>query len=288
MWIDAGVTAFRVDNPHTKPLTFWERLLADVRGSHPEVIFLSEAFTVPAMMHTLAKIGFHQSYTYFTWRPTAEEMGEYLTELAGASSFYMRPNFWPTTHDILTPDMQAGGAPIFAARAVVAATGSPSWGIYSGYELVENVARPGVEEQIDNEKYEFKPRTWARARKIGIAHLLTKLNEARREHPSLQRLRGLTVHPTNNPAILCFSRHIPATESPTGAADSVIVAVSFDPHAEQATTVTFDPTAVGLEEGDRFQVDDLLTGESFEWGESFYVKLGPATSMAHVAAVRRS
>ncbi len=286
VWIDAGVTAFRVDNPHTKPLPFWERLLADVRASHPDVIFLSEAFTVPAMMRTLAKIGFHQSYTYFTWRPTATEMGEYLTELAGASSYYMRPNFWPTTHDILTPDMQSGGAPIFAARAVVAATGSASWGIYSGYELVENVARPGVEEQIDNEKYEFKPRQWARARRLGISALLTALNETRRVHPALRRMRGLTVHSTNNPAILCFSRYVSAAESPTGEADAIIVTVSFDPHAEQATTVSFDPAAIGLPEGSVFTVDDALSGKSYDWGESFYVKHGPATVMAHVAAVR--
>lgn len=286
VWIDAGVTAFRVDNPHTKPLPFWERLLADVRTSHPDVIFLSEAFTVPAMMHNLAKIGFHQSYTYFTWRPTATEMGEYLTELAGPSSYFMRPNFWPTTHDILTPDMQSGGVPIFAARAIVAATGSPSWGIYSGYELVENVARPGVEEQIDNEKYEFKPREWARARRLGISALLTALNETRRAHPSLRRMRGLIVHPTDNAAILCFSRYVSAAESPTGEADAIIVTVSFDPHAEQATTVSFDPVAIGLPEGSVFTVDDALSGDSYHWGESFYVKHGPSTVMAHVAAVR--
>lgn len=285
-WIRAGVTAFRVDNPHTKPLTFWERLLDDVRASHPRVIFLSEAFTVPAMMHTLAKIGFHQSYTYFTWRPTAEEMGVYLTELAGESSYYMRPNFWPTTHDILTPDLQSGGAAMFAARAIIAATGSPSWGIYSGYELVENVARPGVEEQIDNEKYEYKPRDWARARRLGIAPLITTLNATRRAHPSLQRMRGLAVHPTDNPAILCFSRHVSADESPTGKADAVIVAVSFDPFHEQAATVTFDPTEVGLPKDRPFAVDDSLTGQTYEWGDAFYVKLGPATSMAHVAVVR--
>jgi len=286
VWIGAGVTAFRVDNPHTKPLTFWERLLGDVRATHPDVIFLSEAFTLPAMMHTLAKIGFHQSYTYFAWRPSATEMGEYLTELAGASSYYMRPNFWPTTHDILTPDMQSGGAASFASRAVVAATGSPSWGIYSGYELVENVARPGVEEHIDNEKYEYKPRDWARARRLGIAKLLATLNETRRAHPALQRMRGLTVHPTDNPAILCFSRHVPAEESPTGHADAVIVAVSFDPFHEQATTVTFDSSAIGLKAGRPFAVEDALTGQTYEWGDAFYVKLGPATTMAHIAAVR--
>ena len=285
VWIDAGVTAFRVDNPHTKPLTFWERLLTDVRNDHPDVLFLAEAFTLPAMMHTLAKIGFHQSYTYFTWRPTAEEMGEYLEEVSGEASYYMRPNFWPTTHDILTPDMQSGGKPQFAARAILAATGSPSWGIYSGYELVENVARPGAEEQIDNEKYEYKPRSWAHAKKHGIADLLTTLNDVRRKHPALQRLRGLTVHPTNNPAVLCFSRYVSAEESPTGKADAVIVAVSFDPAKTQEATISLDPTVFGLDEDARISVDDAITGKTFTWDPEFYVKLSP-TTMAHVAGVK--
>ncbi len=284
VWIDAGVTAFRVDNPHTKPLTFWERLLADVRATRPDVVFLSEAFTRPAMMHTLARIGFHQSYTYFTWRQTAEEMGEYLEEVSGESSFYMRPNFWPTTHDILTPDMQAGGEPLFASRAVIAATGSPSWGIYSGYEFVENVARPGVEEQIDNEKYEYKPRPWARVRRHHIAPLLTRLNEIRRAHPSLQRLRGLTVHDVDNPAILCYSRSVPAEESPTGAADTVIVVASLDPFRDQEATVTLDPTALGWDPSTPLAVVDELTGSEYSWGERFYVRLGPS-AMAHVATV---
>ena len=160
VWIDHGVTLFRVDNPHTKPLDFWERILASVRADHPEVIFLSEAFTRPAMMQTLAKIGFHQSYTYFTWRNTKAELTEYLAEVSGEQGSWMRPSFWPTTHDILPPYLQATGVRGFAVRAVLAALGAPTWGIYSGYELVENVPRPGVEEQIDNEKYEFKPRVW--------------------------------------------------------------------------------------------------------------------------------
>ena len=286
VWIDAGVTAFRVDNPHTKPLPFWERLLADVAESHPEVIFLSEAFTLPATMHTLAKIGFHQSYTYFTWRPTAREMGEYLLEVSGFAAYYMRPNFWPTTHDILTPDMQAGGAPLFAARAIVAATGSPSWGIYSGYELVENVARPGVEEQIDNEKYEFKPRDWTKAKKIGISDLLTTLNAFRREHPALQRLRGLTVHPTDNPNVLCYSRYVSASESPTGKADAVIVTVSFDSAKVEEATVSFDLGAIGLEPGSDFGVRDAISGELYEWGETFFVSLDPKKTAAHLAGVR--
>ncbi len=286
VWIDAGVTLFRVDNPHTKPLTFWERLLADVARTHPDVIFLSEAFTRPAMMHTLARIGFHQSYTYFTWRQTAKEMGEYLEEVSGDGSFYMRPNFWPTTHDILTPDMQSGGAPIFKARAVLAATGSPSYGIYTGYELVENVPRPGVEEQIDNEKYEFKPRDWSRATEFGVQDVLERLNAARSRHVALRRLRGLTVHRSSNEKILCFTRHVPAEESPTGKADSVIVVVSLDPHHIHDSVITLDMAALGLTDDARMVVDDALGDETFTWGREFYVRFDPEVTMAHVAGVR--
>ncbi|MFN3865948.1 MAG: alpha-1,4-glucan--maltose-1-phosphate maltosyltransferase [Demequina sp.] len=287
VWIDAGVTLFRVDNPHTKPLPFWERLLADVARTRPDVIFLAEAFTRPAMMHTLARIGFHQSYTYFTWRQNAAEMGEYLEEVSDReSSFYMRPNFWPTTHDILTPDMQAGGAALFKARAVLAATGSPSYGIYTGYEFVENVPRPGVEEQIDNEKYEYKPRDWAEADRYGVQDLLTRLNSARARHVALRRLRGLTLHSSSNEDILCFSRHVPAAESPTGKADTVIVAVSLDPHVVRDAIITLDMAALGLTDDARMVVDDALTDSTFTWGKEFYVRFDPAVTMAHVAGVR--
>ncbi|MDN4479103.1 alpha-1,4-glucan--maltose-1-phosphate maltosyltransferase [Demequina lignilytica] len=286
VWIDAGVTLFRVDNPHTKPLTFWERLLREIAQDHPEVIFLSEAFTRPAMMHTLAKIGFHQSYTYFTWRQNAAELGEYLEEVSGDASFYMRPNFWPTTHDILTPDMQHGGPALYRARAVLAATGAPSYGIYTGYEFVENVPRPGVEEQIDNEKYEFKARDWDDADRYGIQTLLTRLNDARRRHVALRRLRGLTLHRTTNPEFLCFTRHVPAEESPSGKADTVIVIASLDPHHVQSGVVTLDMAALGLEDDARIVVDDELTGATYTWGRDFYVRLDPAVTMAHVAAVR--
>src|SRR5699024_10651615 len=169
----------------TKPLNFWEQILADVAEDHPEVIFLAEAFTRPVMMRSLGMLGFHQSYTYFTWRHSKQELAEYFTEVSGDSAAVMRPSFWPTTHDILTPYMQQGGENAFAIRAVLAATGSPTWGIYSGYELVENVARPGAEEQIDNEKYEYKPRDWdLAAERFGITGLLRRLNEIRRAHPA--------------------------------------------------------------------------------------------------------
>ncbi|MBN2176743.1 MAG: DUF3416 domain-containing protein [Demequinaceae bacterium] len=284
VWIDAGVTVFRMDNPHTKPLPFWEELLADVASTHPEVIFLSEAFTRPPMMHTLAKIGFHQSMTYFTWRPTAPELGAYLEELSGEASFFMRPNFFPTTPDILTPDLQGAGAPVFAARAVAAATGSPSWGIYSGYELVEDEARPDAEEQRNNEKYEYRPRDWTRAKDYGIEALLTILNATRRAHPALQRLRGLTVHTTDNPAVLCYSRHIDAAHSPSGKPDTVVVALSLDGRASQEATIYLDPTAFGLPDGP-FGATDALSGADLAWGPEFHVSLGPDLAMAIVGAV---
>ena len=291
VWIDHGVTAFRVDNPHTKPLTFWERIIADVNAAHPDVIFLAEAFTRPAMMHTLARIGFHQSYTYFTWRNTKKELATYLREVSGDAAAYMRPSFWPTTHDILTPYMQHGGPPAFAIRAVLAATGSPTWGIYSGYELVESVPRPGVEEQIDNEKYEFKPRDWVAARETGIGDLLTRLNAIRREHPALQRLRGLTVHRTSDDAILCFSRRVTAAQSPDGRADTVIVVVNTDPHTTREAVLELDLAALGIQppvdpDAPTFAAHDLLSGAVYAWGAHPYVRLDPWSQCAHIIGVR--
>lgn len=287
VWIDHGVTAFRVDNPHTKPLSFWQRILADVRASHPEVVFLSEAFTRPAMMLNLARVGFHQSYTYFTWRNTKEEVAEYLAEVSGEQGSWMRPSFWPTTHDILTPYMQTGGAAGFAVRAVLAALGSPTWGIYSGYELVEDVPRPGVDEQIDNEKYEFKPRDWAAAEPLGIARLLRSLNAIRRAHPALLQLRNLTVHPTSDPALVAFSRHLPAELSPTGAADTVLVVVNLDPRSAHDGVVDLDLAALGLEPDARFVAHDLLSQEVYAWDAHPWVRLDPYSRVAHVVRVER-
>ncbi|SFK27179.1 alpha-1,4-glucan--maltose-1-phosphate maltosyltransferase [Cellulomonas sp. KH9] len=282
VWIDHGVTAFRVDNPHTKPLSFWQRLLADVRASHPEVIFLSEAFTRPAMMLTLAKIGFHQSYTYFTWRNTKAELEEYLARVGGEEAAWLRPSFWPTTHDILPPYLQHGGVPGFAVRAVLAATGSPTWGVYSGYELVENVPRPGVEEQIDNEKYEFRPRDWARADDLGIALLLGRLNEIRRAHPALQQLRNVRVHPTTDDALVCFSRHLDAAHSPTGRPDTVVVVVNIDPHNAREGVAYLDLSAFGLPADRPVAAHDALSGETYAWSDQVYVRLDPMVSVAHV------
>jgi starch synthase (maltosyl-transferring) len=288
LWVEHGVTLFRVDNPHTKPVEFWEWLIEEVNRDHPEVIFLAEAFTKPAMMHTLAKVGYHQSYTYFAWRNTKAELTEYLTELSGDAADYMRPSFWPTTHDILTPYMQYGGRPAFRLRAVLAATMVPTYGIYTGYELVENVARPGVEEQIDNEKYEFKPRDWAAAEASGtsLAPLLSRLNHIRRRHPALQRLRNITFHRTDDDAVLCYSKRLTAAQTPTGREDTIIVVANLDPHGTRETTVHFSMPALGMDWHHGFVAHDLLTGQTWHWGEHVYVRLDPHAEPAHVIHVR--
>ncbi|UNX56424.1 alpha-1,4-glucan--maltose-1-phosphate maltosyltransferase [Georgenia sp. TF02-10] len=291
LWVAHGVTAFRVDNPHTKPLPFWQRLLAEFHERHPEVIFLAEAFTRPAMMRTLGAIGFHQSYTYFAWRTEKHEIGDYLRELAYETDARLRPSFWPTTHDILTPYMQQGGAAAFAIRAVLAATASPTWGIYSGYELVEHVARPGAEEQVDNEKYEYKERDFGRAGAVGITSLLTALNAVRRAHPALQRLRNVTVHPTSDDATLCFSKRVPAEHSPTGAADTVVVVINLDPYTTRDSMVYLDLPALGVAPVPDpatpvMAVTDELSGETYHWGAHAFVRLDPHGRCAHVLDVR--
>ncbi|WP_421732817.1 alpha-1,4-glucan--maltose-1-phosphate maltosyltransferase [Cellulomonas sp.] len=282
VWIDHGVTLFRVDNPHTKPLDFWARILQSVRADHPEVIFLSEAFTRPAMMQTLAKIGFHQSYTYFTWRNTKDEITEYLAEVSGEQGAWMRPSFWPTTHDILPPYLQATGVRGFAVRAVLAALGAPTWGIYAGYELVEDVPRPGVDEQIDNEKYEFKPRDWSKADAIGINLLLGRLNELRHTHPALQQLRNLRVLPTSDDALVAFSKHLDAEHSPTGRADTIVVIVNLDPWNAREGTVQLDLHAYGLDPNRPVVAHDVLSDEAYEWGSSVFIRLDPMIRAAHV------
>ncbi len=289
LWVAHGVTAFRVDNPHTKPVPFWDRLLADMRAAHPDVLFLSEAFTRPAMMLTLAKVGFHQSYTYFTWRNTKEELEEYLATVAGEQAAWLRPSFWPTTHDILPPYLQATGLGGFAVRAVLAALGSPTWGMYSGYELVEHVPRPGVEEQVDNEKYEYKPRDWSAADRLGIALLVGKLNELRHASPALRQLRIQRVHPTSDPALVCFSRHLPAAVSSTGTAETIVVVVNLDPSGPREGVVYLDAAALDLPAGEagEYVVDDLLGGGEYRWSAEPFVRLDPALSCAHVMRIRR-
>ena len=279
-WMSHGVRIFRVDNPHTKPLPFWERLLAEVARTDPDVIFLAEAFTRPAMMRGLAMIGFHQSYTYFTWRNTAPELSSYLRELAGPDAAYMRPNFFANTPDILTEYLQHGGPPAFKIRAVLAAMLSPTWGIYSGYELSENVPlRPGSEEYMDSEKFQYRPRDWSAAEREpnGIAPYITKLNSIRKAHPALHWLRNLRFHHVDQPDLLCFSKR-------TGT-DTVLVVVNLDPHQPHEATAWLDTGALGLEPGSDFTVTDQLTGESYRWGQASYVRLDPAISPAHIFTV---
>ena len=285
-WIAHGVTLFRVDNPHTKPARFWEELLAEFDRTHPEVIFLAEAFTRPTIMHTLGKVGFHQSYTYFTWRESAEELREYLEELVEAAP-YMRPSFWPTTHDILTPYMSTGGRSAFVLRAILAATLVPTWGIYSGYELVEDVPRPGAQEQIDNEKYEFKPRDYAGALARGesLEPLLASLNGIRRDHPALQTLTPIRFHEAGDEQVLVFSKHLDAAASGTGAPDTVLV-VSLTEHDRDAQT-TLDLDLDALEVGESFEVEDLLTGERYSWGRDPFVILSAADRPAHILRIIR-
>ncbi len=286
LWVKHGVTLFRVDNPHTKPLPFWQRLLAEFDAKYPEVIFLAEAFTKPAMMRTLGAVGYHQSYTYFTWRNTKEELTEYFTEVHKETPHVLRPAFWPTTHDILTPYMQQGGVPAFHIRAVLAATGSPTYGIYSGYEFVENVARPGVEEQIDNEKYEFKPRNWARADDAGLVTLLTKLNRVRREHPALQQLHDITFHPTSSGQVLAYSKRVRGEYTADGQDDVVLVIVNVDPYVTHEAEIYLDQAALGMEFGGTMQVTDQLTGESYWWNNTGFVRLEPHNRVAHVLVVK--
>jgi starch synthase (maltosyl-transferring) len=282
LWMSHGVRIFRVDNPHTKPLRFWERLLAEIRATDPDVLFLAEAFTRPAMMHALAEIGFHQSYTYFTWRNNAWELTEYLRELTGDAAAYMRPNFFTNTPDILTEYLQHGGPPAFKIRAVLAAMLAPTWGIYSGYELCENIPlRPGSEEYMDSEKYQFRPRDWAAAARegLGISDYITDLNRIRRSHPALHWLRNLRFHHVDQPDMICFSKRVDAA----GGHDTVLVVVNMNPHQTREATVWLDMPALGVD-GD-FTVTDELTGESWRWGPANYVRLDPATRPAHILAV---
>ena len=290
VWIDHGVKIFRVDNPHTKPVEFWQWIIQDVAEDHPDVIWLAEAFTRPAMMHTLAKVGFQQSYTYYAWRNTAAELREYLTELSGEASYYMRPSFWPTTHDILTPYMQFGGAAAWKLRAVLAGTLVPTYGIDAGYELMEHVARPGAEEQIDNEKYEYKDRHWADYEPGGtkegqsLAGWLTRLNTIRRDHPALHRLRNIRFHHIDDQNFLAFSKR---RVLPDGTDDVVIVVANLDPHSTRATTLRLDMGALGLEPGDTFEAHDLITDTTWVWQRDNYIRLGPEVEPVHVVAVRR-
>lgn len=290
-WIAQGVTIFRVDNPHTKPLQFWERLIAAVNAEHPEVVFLAEAFTRPAMMQALAMVGFQQSYSYFTWRNTKEELEEFLTSVSQETADFMRPNLFVNTPDILTEYLQFGGPAAFTVRATIAATAAPTWGVYSGFELFESVARPGAEEAIDNEKYEYKPRDFAAAEKVegrSLALYLGILNAIRNTHPALRQLRNIRFHSSDDDAVLVYSKHLEGRFTTDGVDDTIIVVANVDPHSVRETTVHLDLAAIGLTPGIRFEVEDLVTGHRWEWGDTNYVRLDAFTRPAHILHVVRA
>ncbi len=295
LWMSHGIRIFRVDNPHTKPVAFWEQLLADIRATDPDVLFLAEAFTKPPMMHALAHIGFHQSYTYFTWRNTRPELESYLTELSHETSDFLRPNLFVNTPDILHAFLQQGGPPAFRIRAVLAATSSPTWGVYSGYELFENVPlRAGSEEYLDSEKYQYRPRDYAAAEEAGrsLAGYLTRLNQIRRQHVALQRLRNLDLHSADNPQILSYSKRavsgeagVDGSDGVGGVDDIVLVVINLNPFNVGEATLSLDMPALGLGWNDRIEVVDELSGARYNWGQHNYVRLDPHTEPAHVFSV---
>ncbi|MBB6351623.1 starch synthase (maltosyl-transferring) [Nonomuraea muscovyensis] len=292
-WMDHGVRIFRVDNPHTKPVAFWERLLADIHATDPDVIFLAEAFTRPAMLQTLAKVGYHQSYTYFTWKNSKADVESYLSELAQETSHILRPNLFVNTPDILHEYLQHGGIPAFKIRAVLAAVASPTWGVYSGYELGENIpVRPGSEEYLDSEKYQYRPRDWESAEREGrsLAPFITSLNLFRRAHPALQELRNLRFHRVDQPDMVCVSKRLPGAYDPAtrrhGMGDVVMAVINLDPHHTHEGMVDLDLPALGLDWNAEFVVDDELSGESYRWRQRNYVRLDPHIQPAHIFTVR--
>ena len=275
-WISKGVEIFRVDNPHTKPVGFWEDVISTINNRYPDVIFLAEAFTRPAMMHALGKIGFQQSYTYFTWRISKSELIDYSTEVARNTSAFFRPNFWVNTPDILPRHLQSGNPAIFAQRALLASTLAPSWGMYAGYELYEHLPFiEGGEEYRDSEKYEIKVRDWDLGEKneSTLMPFISQLNEIRRNNPALQLLRNVEFHSTDSDQVIAYSKRV---------GDNLIaVVVNLDPINVQETVVHWNYFALGLPVGS-FQVTDQLTGQFMEWSEHTFVRLDPARPYGQV------
>jgi starch synthase (maltosyl-transferring) len=282
-WIEQGIRIFRVDNPHTKPMRFWQWLIGEVKKNHPEVIFLAEAFTRPKVMHQLAKLGFTQSYTYFTWRNTKPELRDYFRELTeGEGREYFRPNLWPNTPDILNEYLQFGGRPAFMIRLVLAATLGASYGIYGpAFELLESSPRePGSEEYLNSEKYEI--RSWNRDSPDSLKDLIARVNQIRKENPALQSDRHLRFHEIDNEQILCYSK---CSED---GANMIAVAVNLDPHHVQSGWVKIPVESLGLDPLESYQAHDLLSGARFLWhGERNYVELHPQTAPAHILRLRR-
>ncbi|KUI14668.1 alpha-1,4-glucan--maltose-1-phosphate maltosyltransferase [Mycobacterium lehmannii] len=277
-WISHGVKIFRVDNPHTKPPNFWAWLIGQVKNEHPDVLFLSEAFTRPARLYGLAKLGFTQSYSYFTWRTAKWEITEFGQQIAEHAD-YACPNLFVNTPDILHESLQHGGPGMFAIRAVLASTMSSAWGMYSGFELYEHRAvREGSEEYLNSEKYELRPRDFDAALADGesLEPFITRLNEIRRLHPALHQLRTITFHHADNDALLAYSKFDPAT------GDQVLVVVTLNPFGPEEATLWLDMPALGMEPYDRFWVRDEITGDEYQWGQSNYVRLDPVRAVAHV------
>ncbi|MFY7813380.1 MAG: maltotransferase domain-containing protein [Candidatus Nanopelagicaceae bacterium] len=280
-WIDLGVSIFRVDNPHTKPVSFWQELIAEVRKNNPDTVFLSEAFTNPPMMHALGKAGFQQSYTYFTWRVTKQELVDYGREVAETTSAFFRPNFWVNTPDILPFHLQSGNPAVFALRAVLAATMSPSWGMYAGYELYEHLPiAEGKEEYRDSEKYEIRIRDWSGAIKKGmsLAPFVSELNSIRKKNVALQRLRNLVFHETNSDQVIAYSKREKD--------NLILIVVNLDGFYAREATVNWNLKALGLDVTE-FEVQDLLDGKKYRWSSSTYVKLDPARPNGKVAHICR-
>jgi starch synthase (maltosyl-transferring) len=280
-WAERGVRIFRVDNPHTKPVAFWEYLIEGVRGKYPDAIFLSEAFTRPKMMKALARAGFNQSYTYFTWRNSKQELIDYFTELTQTEmSEYFRPNLWPNTPDILPPLLQEGGRPAFMIRVLMAATLSPLYGIYSGYELCENKALPGREEYLDSEKYQFKERDWNAPG--NIKDWISRINQIRKQNRALQMFTNLRFYPADNDAILFYGKMTPARDN------IILVVVNLDPFRKQNSFVHVPIEEFGQMATDEYQVHDLLDDARYIWrGRQNYVELDPEIQPAHIFLVHR-
>ena len=280
-WMSHGVRVFRVDNPHTKPVWMWERLIAAINATDPDVIFLAEAFTRPAMMRALGEAGFTQSYTYFTWRNDKQGLQEYLTELSGKAAPYMRPNFFPNTPDILHEFLQKSGPAGFAIRATLAATMVPTYGIYAGFELYEGTAvKEGSEEYLDSEKYQYRPRDFAAAEAEGrsLAPYLKLLNLARREHPALQTLRGITFHETDNDAVIAYSRK--------DHGDVVLTICTLNPKSTERATVKLNMPALEATWDAQLQAQDLVSDSVWVWGREVFVELDPFKAVAHIVQVR--
>ena len=282
-WIEQGVRIFRVDNPHTKSLAFWEWVIGEIRNQHPDILFLSEAFTRPNLMYRLAKLGFSQSYTYFTWRNTRQELKEYFNDLTQTQvREYFRPNLWPNTPDILPEFLQFGGRASFMVRIILAATLGASYGIYGpAFELCENAPlEPGREEYLDSEKYELKRRDLNS--KGSLKDLISKVNRIRKENPALQTNRNLRFHETDNPSLLCYSK------SADDFSNVIIVVVNLDCFHEQAGWVELDLDSIGLDTRHAFQAYDLVSEGRFLWqGSRNYVELTPESLPAHILRLRR-